>query len=210
MFSSCNTLEKFKQRRLTLSTCGSFPALLADTSKRIPTDYTGTTIMTGVWQAAAVPCYNRNKICHQVVRKPSKLSQEEKPRSQIQCCICFLVIVQGIYLYYKWLLPILQDTYTWKCPPHHNMFLHCCMLPHRTGCHLWRSQTTLNTSTFLMQCNKFKQPNRACLLCFGNAELTGVASFSFPPIFTFTEEVVDQVSASSSIVARVFTAVINI
>lgn len=58
--------------------------------------------------------------------------------------------------------------------------------------------------------NKFKQPIRACLLCFGNAELTGVASFSFPPIFTFTEEVVDQVSASSSIVARVFTAVINI
>lgn len=40
-----------------LSTRGSFPALLADTSERIPADYTGTTVMTGVWQAAAVPRY---------------------------------------------------------------------------------------------------------------------------------------------------------
>lgn len=40
-----------------LGTCGSFPALLADTSERVPADYTGTTVVTGVWQAAAVPRY---------------------------------------------------------------------------------------------------------------------------------------------------------
>lgn len=114
------------------------------------------------------------------------------------------------YLYYKWLLPILRDTCTWKCPPRRNTSLHCCTWPHRTGCHLRRTQTILDTSASLKQCNKFKRPKRARLLRFGNAELTGVARFSFPPVFTFTEEVVDQVSASSSIVARVFTAVVNI
>lgn len=63
MFSSRTALEKFKWRRLTLSTRGSFPALLADASERIPADYTGTTVVTGVWQAAAVPRCNRNTIC---------------------------------------------------------------------------------------------------------------------------------------------------
>lgn len=63
MFSSCNTLAEFKPRRLTLSTRGSLPALLADTSERIPADYTGPTVVTGVWQAAAVPRCNTNKIC---------------------------------------------------------------------------------------------------------------------------------------------------
>lgn len=112
MFSSCNTLEEFKQRQLTLSTRGSLPALLADTRERLPADYAGTTVMTGVWQAAAVPRCNRNKIGPRVVGKASKPSQEEELRSQIACCICFLVITQGIYLCYKWLLPILQDTCT--------------------------------------------------------------------------------------------------
>lgn len=121
--------------------------------------------MTGVWQAAAVPCCNRNKIYRWVVRKPSKLSQEEKLRSQIQCCICFLMTMQDIYLYYKWLLPILQDTCTWKCPPHHNMFLRYCMLPHHIGCHLQRTQSILIACASLML-HKFKQPNRACLLHF--------------------------------------------
>lgn len=32
-----------------LGACGSFPALLADTSERVPADYTGTTVVTGVW-----------------------------------------------------------------------------------------------------------------------------------------------------------------
>lgn len=37
-----------------------------------------------------------------------------------------------------------------------------------------------------------------------------MASFSFPAIFTFTKEIVDQISTCPSIVARVFTAVIDI
>lgn len=144
MFSSCNTLEEFKQSWLTLGTRGSFPALLADTSERVPADDAGTTVVTGVWQAAAVPRCNTNSICRSVVRKPSALSQEEQLRSELQHCICFLAIKQGIYLCYKWLLPIPQDTCTWKCPPRRSTSPRCCTSPRRTGCHLGRTQTILN------------------------------------------------------------------
>lgn len=86
-------------------------------------------------------------------------------------------------------------------PPGHSRCPHCCRCSHRTDCPLQEPEYGYRDE---------HSQHKVLAPVTNTHTLTGVAGLSFPSILAFTVEIINQVPTSTSIVARIFTAVIYV
>lgn len=101
-------------KSLTLGAGGALQSLPADAAERVSINHTGPSVLTGVWQTAAVLRWR----CKLTVSPPEKKKLQKVLSQTHQCC--------------RWTPPSLLGINTWRHHLHHSRFLRCCRSHRRT------------------------------------------------------------------------------